>query len=435
MHPLDKMNKILQDHHRYRESSLNLIAAEIPVSPTVRRFLTAELNARYGNYMDDPKERGYKGNKYIIELEAEVHKLAKELFHAEYTDLRALGGQSATAGVIMAFTEPGDTVFETGGYYGGQQVCNGFVNVPHAPKLAKGILNVVFWPYDSKTHQIDVNKAEKMIKEKKPSLLIMGRAQILFSPEPVKEIKEIAEEVGACLHYDGAHVLGLMAGKRFFNPLDDGADVLTGGHTKTFPGPQGGIVLTNSEEIYTKLQGGKGGRFNQPIVCNYHMARVAALGAALVEMKEFGEAYADQVLRNSAALGKAMFDLGFNVLYPEYGFSRSHMIMVDVLKFGGGTKNMNLLEKANIFCSRQSTYLDLERKTRASALRVGTQEITRTGMKEKDMSEIAQFFKRVIMDKEDVEVVAKDVAKFVSNFNKLTFTFDDGANPYKWGPV
>ena len=434
MHPLDRLNKIVQNHHRYRESCLNLIAAECVTCPTVRRYLTTDFGYRYGNYNDDPAVRGYKGNKYIIELEAETHRLAREVFHAKYVDLRPLGGESADAGVIMALTKPGDTVFETGGGYGGQEAGTRFVApMGHGmpPSLTKGIFNIVYWPYNIKTHQIDVDKAATMIREKKPSLLIIGRAQILFSPEPVKEIKEIAEEVGAHVGYDASHVFGLMAGKRFFNPLDDGADSMFGSHTKTFPGPQGGMVFTNSEEMYTKLEGGKGGRFAGAIVCNYHMHRIAALTAALVEMKEFGEAYADQVVRNSAALGKAMYDLGFNVLYPEYGFSRTHMVMVDVMEFGGGTENMNRLEKANILCSRQTIPIDLERGTSASGLRIGTQEVTRTGMKEKDMAGVAELIKRIVMDKEDTEVVAKDVAKFVSNFNKLTFTFDDGVNPYK----
>jgi len=433
MHPLDRINRIVQDHHRYRETCLNLIASECITSPTVRRYLMTDFGYRYGNYMDDPAVRGYKGNKYIIELEAEAHKLAKELFHAKYVDLRALGGESADAGVIMALTKPGDTVIETGGGYGGHMACTRIV-APMAhgmpPSLMKGLLNVIYWPYNIKTDQIDVDKAAKMIRERKPSLLIIGRGRILFSPEPVKEIKEIAGEVGAYVSYDASHVFGLMAGKRFFNPLDDGADVMMGSHTKTFPGPQGGMALTNSGEMYTKLQGGKGGRFAGAIVCNHHIHRIAALAAALAEMKEFGEAYADRVVRNSAALGKALYDLGFNVLYPEYGFSRTHMVMVDVTEFGGGSKNANLLEKANILCGGSSIPIDVERGTSSSGLRIGTQEMSRTGMKEKDMAEVAELIKRVVMDKEDLEVVAKDVAKFVSNFNKLTFTFDDGVNPY-----
>jgi glycine hydroxymethyltransferase len=147
-------------------------------------------------------------------------------------------------------------------------------------------------------------------------------------------------------------------------------------------------------------------------------------------MKEFGEAYADQVIRNSAALGNAMYELGFKVLYPEYGFSRTHMIIVDVTEFGGGAKISRVLEEANIICCSHSIPIDEVRGTKTSGLRIGTQEITRTGMKEKDMAEVAELIKRVVIDKEDPKFVAKDVAKFVSNFNKLTFSFDYGVNPY-----
>lgn len=430
---LNVLDKIVQNQHRYRERCLNLIAAECITSPTVRKYLTTDFGYRYGNYQDDPSVRSYKGQKYVIELEALAHELAKELFHAKYVDLRALGGESADAGVTMALTKPGDIVIETGEGYGGQMAATRFVEpMAHSmpPPLTKGLLKILHWPYDIKTHQIDVEKAAKIIREKKPTLLIIGRAQILFSPEPVKEIKEVAKEVGASVGYDASHVLGLIAGKRFFNALDDGADVLFGSHTKTYPGPQGGMVFANDEEMFTKLQVGKGGRFAAPLICNHHMNRIAALTASLIEMKKFGEAYADQVLRNSAALGKAMQDLGFNVLYPEYDFSRTHMVMVDVTEFGGGSKNANLLEKANILCGGQAIPIDLERGTKGSGLRLGTQEIARTGMKEKDMAGAAELIKRVVMDNENPEVVAKDVAKFVSNFNKLTFTFDDGVNPY-----
>lgn len=434
MHPLDRINEVVQKHHEYREKSLNLIASEGLTSPTVRRYFTTDFGCRYGNYNDDPLGRGYKGNKYIVEIEAEAFKLAKELFHAKFVDFRPLGGESADAAAIMALTKPGDTVIETGNGYGGQMACTRIVEpMGHGtPNLTKGLLTVLYWPYDIRTHQIDVDKAATLIRQRKPSLLIIGRAQILFSPEPVKQISKIAKEVGAVIGYDASHVFGMMAGKRFFNPLDSGADLMFGSHTKSFPGPQGGMAITNNEEMFTRLQGGKGGRFASSIICNHHMHRIAALAAALAEMKEFGEAYADQVAKNSAALGRALYDMGFPVLYPEYGFSQTHMVSVDMTKYGGGGKSSALLEKANIICGDQSIPIDPERGTKNSGLRIGTQEISRTGMKEKDMAGVAELIKRVIVGKENTDIVAKDVAKFVSNFNRLTFTFDDGVNPYKF---
>ena len=434
MHGLDSINTILRKHVDYRSRSLNLIGSEVPPSPTVRRYLTTDFVCRYANYNDDPKVRIYRGMKYITELELVTHDLVEELFNAKFVDLRPLGGESADAGVIMAFTKPGDTVIETGPGYGGQMAATRIQGTtPHsaAPPLTRGLFNVEYWPYDIKTHQIDVEKASEMVRKKKPSLLIMGRAQILFPPEPVKEIKEVAEEVGACLAYDASHVFGLMAGKQFPNPLDDGADVLMGSHTKTFPGPQGGMALTNSEETYYQMQGGKGGRFCGAIICNYHFNRIAALAVALAEMKQYGEAYARQIVKNSQALGKAMHELGFKVLYPELGFSRTHMIVVDVTEFGGGSKQARLLEESNIFVDSQSIPMDLVKGTSGSGLRMGTQESTRTSMKEKDMAEVAQFLKAVIIDHEDPKAVADAVAKFKSEFNRFAFSFDDGVNPYE----
>jgi len=216
------------------------------------------------------------------------------------------------------------------------------------------------------------------------------------------------------------------------NPLDHGADLMMGSHTKTFPGPQGGMTFTNDEETYGKLQGGKGGRFCGAFICNHHMNRICSLAASLAEMKEFGEDYADQVLRNSAALGKELDDLGFDVLYPEYGYSQTHMVMLDLTNFGGGAKNVDYLQAANILCSAQSIPIDFERGTSRSGLRIGTQELTRIGMKEIDMNDVAKFYKRVLIDQDLPKNTKKDVAEFVSKYNKLSFSFDNGINPYKY---
>jgi glycine hydroxymethyltransferase len=134
----------------------------------------------------------------------------------------------------------------------------------------------------------------------------------------------------------------------------------------------------------------------------------------LLELKEFGSALAHQIVRNSKALGKAMGDLGFKVYGRDRGFSETHMILCDFSEFGDAGKVRDLLERANILATE----------------RIGTGESTRIGMKEGDMSTIAQFFKRVLRDKETPERVAKDVTDFASGFNKLQFSFDSGADPY-----
>jgi len=397
-----------------------MIASEIISSPTLRRFRTCDFGYRYVTYVDDALKRRYPGGKYVGQMEAEAQRLAAEIFEGKYVDFRPLGGQMAGYAPIFALTRPGDTVIETGIHGGGEEIATSFVGTDireekkhtihdDTPLLSRGLLKVRYWPFDYSTYNIDVDAATKLIRKEKPRLIILGRWLVLF-PEPVRELAEVAKDVGAYVLYDACHYSLFVVAKRFPNPLKEGADILSESTTKTLPGPQGGMFVTNDEEIHRKI-----GRTLFPaFVANDHYDRIPAILVMLLELKEFGQALADQIVRNSKALGKAMDDLGFKVFGSDRGFSETHMIVCDFSKFGDSGKVKDLLERANIL----------------TAERVGTGEITRIGMKEKHMSEIAQFFKRVLIEKEAPERVAKDVTIFVSGFDKLEFSFDAGAEPY-----
>jgi glycine hydroxymethyltransferase len=411
---------MLLEHHEYRRSCLNMIASEIVSSPSLRRFRTCDFGYRYVTYVDDPLKRRYPGGKYIGQMEAEARRLAAEIFEGKYVDFRPLGGQMAGYGPIFALTRPGDVVIETGMHGGGEKITTSLVGTDIAeeveleihddtPALLRGLLKVRYWPFDYSTYNIDVDAATKLIRKEKPRLIIIGRSLVLF-PEPVRELAEVAKDVGAYVLYDACHYSLFVIAKRFPNPLKEGADILSESTTKTLPGPQGGMFVTNDEEIHRKI-----GRTLYPaFVANDHYDRIPAILVMLLELKEFGQALADQIVRNSKALGKAMDDLGFKVFGRGAGFSETHMIICDFSEFGNSGKVKELLERANILASE----------------RVGTGEISRIGMKERHMSEIAQFFRRALIDKETPERVAKDVTNFVSGFDKLEFSVDAGARPY-----
>lgn len=327
----------------------------------------------------------------------------------------------ACYGPIFALTKPGDTVIETGVHGGGEMVTASLVGTDikeglvhdDTPPLLRGLLKVRYWPFDYSTFNIDVDAAQELIRKEKPKLIILGRFQILF-PEPIKELSEVAKEVGAYVVYDAAHCSLFVATKRFQNPLKEGADVMCTSTQKTVPGPQGGMLITNNEELHKKI-----GRTLFPaFIANNHYDRFPALLVMLLELKQFGKAFADQIVRNSKALGKAMYDLGFKVAAADRGFSEAHMILCDFSEFGDFETVTGLLEGSGILA------------TGGRSSRIGTGEVTRIGMKEKHMSEVAQFFKRVLIDKEEPKNVASDVANFVSGFNKLEFSFDRGAVPY-----
>ncbi len=221
--------------------------------------------------------------------------------------------------------------------------------------------------------------------------------------------------------------MGLIAGKVFPNPLDQGADVVAGSTAKTLGAPQGGIVFTRNEEIYKKVRTG----FYPSLITNHHINRIPGIAATLLEMLEFGEAYFGQVVRNSKALGEALYERAFDVLDRNRGFSQSHEVLVDVSKFGDGREIANRLELASIIIGGVTLPKDIQTggKT-ASGLRLGTQEVTRTGAVESDMESIAELMRRVVIDEEHPETVAEDVAVFVSRFREIKYTFDEGAAPY-----
>jgi glycine hydroxymethyltransferase len=418
---LQDVYNLITRHETYRSQCINLIASENIASPAVRRLLSADLGGRYPTYLDDPRQRDYRGTRIIAEIEVAVQELAKQVYDAEYVDFRPLGGHLAGVGAICGLTQPGDIIFETGAL-GGHRTATKMVD---ANLLARA-LTVEYIPYDIDTHDIDMPALIARVREKRPRLIIFGRDQILF-PENVQLISGVAAEVGAYIAYDFSHIHGLVAGKVFPNPLDQGAHVVLGSHHKTFPGPQGGLYMTRDEEIYSKVRRGLYPAF----VGNHHVERVLALAVAYLEMREFGEVYATQIVRNSQALGKALQDRGIAVLYPERGFSQSHQVLVDVTAFGSGDGVAARLEQANIICGRTMIPKDILNANRTfSGLRLGTQEITRIGMVEENMDQVSALIERVLVKKESPARVADDVINFVSAFDKLMYCFDKTAQPF-----
>jgi len=419
---IQDIQAMISRHEGYRAKCLNLIAAENMVSASARKLLGSDLVGRYATYYDDPAVRNYKGNKYIAELEMAALELAKELFNADFVDLRPLGGEMAVKSIFTGLTNSGDIVLESGPTDGGHGVGRRML----AASLFKGILDLRYFPVQDYELDIDMPRLRQIIREVKPKLVVFGRSRILF-PEHIEQIREAANEVGAYVAYDASHIMGLIAGKAFPNPLDQGADVVAGSTAKTLAAPQGGIIFTRNQDIYKKVRIG----FYPTLLTNHHFNRIPALAATLLEMREFGQAYCSQIVHNSQALGKALHEQGFDVLGRDRGFSQSHEVLLDVSKLGHSAEIANLLEKANILTDGLSLPKDVETRGKfTSGLRLGTQEITRTGALDADMKDIAALFKRVLLDKEDPEKMAGDVATVAARFNEIKFTFDKGVAPY-----
>ncbi len=296
-------------------------------------------------------------------------------------------------------------------------------------------LEVEYFPFDRKEMNIDVDKAKekiaKMAKEenKPPKLAMFGGSLFLF-PQPVGELAEQLHNVGATVAYDAAHVSGLIAGGIFQDPLREGADAMCMSTHKTLFGPQGGTVI--SFEKYAEQI--KKATFPSN-TSNHHLHNLAGKAVAFAEMIEFGRQYVRQVVANAKALSQALYERGVNVLAEHKGFTESHQVAVDVTKYGLGGDMERVLESANIIVNRQLLPGDIQagrHYTNPGGIRIGTSEITRIGMKENEMSEIAELIKRLVVDKQDPKKVREDVAEFRKDFQKVHYCFENAKKAYEY---
>jgi glycine hydroxymethyltransferase len=409
---LAKVFELTNAHNMWRlRESINLIASENVMSPAAMAVYVSDPMHRYAE--GKPFKRHYQGVKYIDELEVLADELMGRLFETDMVDLRPVSGTIANAATFRVLAQPGDKAVIAPVQAG--------AHVSHTKFGTLGALGIqqVDLPYDEERMNVDVDRAVKVIEEVKPKFAVLGGSVYLF-PHPVKEIAEAVHSVGGKLVYDAAHVLGLIAGGAWENPLKHGADVMTASTHKTFPGPQGGVILASNREVFKEI-----GKTIFPwFVSNHHLHRLPATAVTALEMLEFGRQYADQVIRNAKRLAEALAERGFTVLAEHMGYTMSHQVLLDVTKQGGGAKAALLLEEANIIVNKNLLPKDPPEAVKdPSGLRIGVQEMTRFGMKEDEMDVIADFMERVLIKGEEPSKVREEVKSFRSNFTKVHYGF------------
>lgn len=421
-----KVKELVKKHTEWFRDSLPMIASENLISPMAMEFLISDLHNRYAEGL--PGKRYYQGNIYVDQIEELTTELAKRLFKTDYVDVRPISGTNANQAVLFALTKPGDVI--TG------PPLEGGAHISSAKFGSVGMRGVhkIEYPFDVEEMNIDVDLSEKLIKIVKPKVALFGRSVFLF-PAPLKELQDAFQEAETTVWYDGAHVLGLIAGGQFQDPLREGAHVMTGSTHKTLPGPQRGIILANppgdeekKKKFWKKIQRG----IFPGVISNHHLHHMAALAITLAEHIEFGKQYAEQIVRNAQILAQELYELGFKVLGEKNGFTKSHTVLVDVVAQGGGRKVAEELEKANIICNYNLLPYDDPKKPRnPSGIRLGVQELTRLGMKESEMKYVAELIKRVAMDGE-IEKVREEVKEFKKEFNTVHYCFNEGVEAYRF---
>ncbi|MCS7143186.1 MAG: serine hydroxymethyltransferase [Aigarchaeota archaeon] len=421
----------LEEHHEFLKGSIPLIASENVPSPAVRMALASDFGNRYAEGY--PGERLYAGCKWIDMVETLGIELAKRVYNAEFADLRPISGVMANIGAYTVFTQPGDVMMALAVPHGGH-ISHGKTSWGGTAGVIRG-LQVERYAFDEEDFNIDVDGTRKRIEEfiredgKAPRLFMLGASVFLF-PHPVKEIVELAKGYNAYVVYDAAHVAGLIAGKRFQDPIREGVDAMTMSTHKTLAGPQHGMILSKDE--YAE-------RFKSVMFpglhSNHHLHAVAGVAIALAEALAFYEEYASKIVANSKSLAASLHERGLEPLYEHKGYTESHVVLVDVSKHMTGREAEFLLEEAGIITNRNLIPKDYRLKTdykNPSGIRIGTQEVTRLGMEKSEMDVIAEFISKVLVKREDPSKVRREVAEFRRSYRKVRYAFSSVTDAYEF---
>jgi glycine hydroxymethyltransferase len=417
-------------HEQYRDKEcINMIASEGLKSPAVNQILdlSHDLDCRYAEGENDAqghvKKRYYQGQKYMSQIEDFSTDIMKSLFKSDWADVRLVSGTHANLATFkgLSLASKNNKMVVT------PLSCGAHISHDYTG-LAGNVLGLenINHVYNIDEFNIDPDKSAYVIRAAKPGIVTFGGSLFLF-PHPIKELRAVCEEVGAYVAYDASHVLGLIAGGEFQDPLREGADFITSSTHKTFPGPQGGVIMgspTNPslEKAVKKIQFA----IFPLSASSTHLGRLPALGIAALEMKVFGSQLSKQIIRNAQTAGQYLCENGVKVLAEKKGFTKSHQIAVDIRSFGGGKKIAQDLEDANIILNKNLLpYDDQSSKDDPSGLRIGFQDLTRRGFGEGDIKHLCDLMLDVIKSKRKPAEVKQDVLLLRKEFSGVKYGFQN----------
>lgn len=370
------------------EYSLILIASENYVDADVLAMQGCVLTNKYAEGY--PLKRYYSGCRYLDEIETLAIERAKALFKAEHANVQPHSGSSANMAVYFAVLDRGDTVL-------GMDIAHGG-HLTHGakPSFSGKWYRAVSYGVSAKTEMLDYDEIKSIARREKPKLIIAG-ASAYSKLIDFQKFREIADEVGAYLLVDIAHIAGLIAAGLHPDPVPYAHFVTTTTH-KTLRGPRGGLILCKAEfakkidsAIFPGIQGG-------PLM-HVIAAKAVALKAALTD--EFKE-YQRQIIRNAQHMAKCMNDLGYRIVS---GGTDNHLFLVDLTgKNITGKNAQEALEESGIMANKNLIPFDTKNPNTTSGIRIGTPAVTTRGMKEKEMEIICGFIDTVLKDINDIKL-------------------------------
>ena len=387
----------------HEKDCFNLNPATNVMNPRAEAFLSCGIGSR--------PSLGYPGDKYetgleaIEEIEVLASSLVAEIFCSKFAEIRVPSGAMANLFSFMAVCKPGDTIIVPPASIGG--------HVTHHNPGCAGLfgLNIIEAPIDKDYYTVDVDQLRELALRERPKLITLGGSLNLFQ-HPVSAVSSIAKEVGATLLFDAAHQCGLIAGNAWENPLDLGADVVTMSTYKSLGGPPGGAIVTNNAEIAEKIDS-----IAFPgMTANFDAAKSAALAVTMLDWKEFGKEYVNEMVLMSKTLASSLEEYDIPIFFGALGHTQSHQFAVLAEEFGGGQRASKLLRKSGFLaCGIGLPVKDLVGDM--NGLRFGTPELVRWGMQAKHSNKLAGLVAKALKGYN----VSEQVSEWRRTFNKIHF--------------
>ena len=407
-----EIERLAEENHRIHDvTCVNLNPATNVMNPRAEALMAAHLGSR--------ASLGYPGEKYETGLEAieQIEVLATDaaarVFRARYAEVRVGSGALANLYAFMAYCRPGDTIIAPPAAIGG--------HVTHHAAGAAGLygLETISAPVDADGYTVDVEALRALARETRPKLITIGGSLNLF-PHPVREVREVADEVGAKVLFDAAHQCGMFAGGAWPDPLAEGAHVMTMSTYKSLGGPPGGLIVTNEADLAERLEA-----IAYPgLTANFDAGKTAALALTLADWEVAGPAYASAMIDTARALAEALMSLDVPVFAAERGGTTSHQFAVLAHPYGGGQRAARTLRRANLLaCGIGLPTTPVEGDL--NGLRIGTPELARLGMSPFDMPVLASFIARALADDTGAAAVGHEVTQWRRQFQGVHFTADN----------
>lgn len=384
----------------------NLNPATNVMNPKAEAALASGLGAR--------PSLGYPGAKYemgleaIEEIEVIAAELAAEIFRAGFAEIRVASGALANLYAFMATCRPGDAIIAPSPAIGG--------HVTHHAAGCAGLFGLTTHPapVDAAGYTVDLDALRKLAQDVRPKLITIGGSLNLF-PHPVADIRAIADDVGAKVLFDAAHLCGMVAGGVWPDPLAQGAHLMTMSTYKSLGGPAGGLIVTNDAALAEKLDA-----IAFPgMTANFDAAKSAALALTLLDWREYGRAYAEEMVATSRALASALDAEGVALFAKDQGFTTSHQFAVLAAPYGGGQTAAQKLRRAGFLACGIGLPADPVSGD-LNGLRIGTPELVRRGMTVADMPRLASLIARAL-SANGPEALAAEVRDWRETFDGLCF--------------